>query len=361
MAGMIDVCRFTPTAGGTTDWTYSAAVTGYQSPTAAGAVDGKIYRYRAESSDLTQWEVGYGAYTASSGVFARTTVLFNSSGTTSKINFSAAPTVGIVLLAEDLREQLTAARTYYVRTDGSDSNTGLANTAGGAFLTVQKAINVCVTLDLNGYAITIQLASGTYATASCTTPFLGGEVTILGDTTTPANVILTTSGLATVTADGYGVAISVSGIKFQNTLGSTGYLLFAKYGGRINVTGKCDFGSGTGIIHMYAESFGVIRAVSISYNITAGGAHHMWANGGFIENRSNTVTISGGLTFSGAFARVALASSIYSLSNSWSANPTCARHLADNAGILNTAGSGTSYFPGTSAGTVTAATFGLFI
>lgn len=102
MAGFLNVVRFTPTAGGTTDWTYSAAVTGYQSPTAGGVVNGTIYRYRAESADLSQWEIGYGAYNTGTGVLARTTVLFNSSGTTSKINFSAAPQVSIVALAEDL-------------------------------------------------------------------------------------------------------------------------------------------------------------------------------------------------------------------------------------------------------------------
>ncbi len=102
MAAFLDVCRFTPSAGGTTDWTYAAAVTGYQSPAAAGVVNGRLYKYRAESTDLSQWEVGEGAYNTSSGVLTRTTVLFNSSGTTAKINFAAAPQVAVVALKEDL-------------------------------------------------------------------------------------------------------------------------------------------------------------------------------------------------------------------------------------------------------------------
>lgn len=102
MTAFLDVCRFNPTAGGTTDFIVASPVTGYQTPAAAGAVNGKTYRYRAESADLTQWEVGLGTYTSGTATLARTTVLFNSSGTTAKINFSAAPQVAIVALAEDL-------------------------------------------------------------------------------------------------------------------------------------------------------------------------------------------------------------------------------------------------------------------
>lgn len=101
MVGFLTACRFNPTAGGTTDWTFSSAVSGYQSPTAAVVVNGTTYRYRAESADLTQWEVGEGPYNTGTGVLSRTTVKFNSSGGTSKINFSTTPQVAIIVTADD--------------------------------------------------------------------------------------------------------------------------------------------------------------------------------------------------------------------------------------------------------------------
>jgi hypothetical protein len=121
MVSFLDCCRFLPTAGGTTDWTYASAVGGYQSPAAAGAVNGATYRYRAESADLAQWEIGYGGYNSSTAVLSRSAVLFNSTGTTSKINFSTVPQVAIVALAEDLNGFALHTRTRTVYTSGSGS------------------------------------------------------------------------------------------------------------------------------------------------------------------------------------------------------------------------------------------------
>jgi hypothetical protein len=111
MASFLDVCRFNPTSNGTGSFVVSSAVNGYQTPALAGAVDGATYRYRAESADLTQWEVGTGVYTVSTITLTRATALYNSSGTGTgtgqsgagtKISFTLVPQVGLVLLADDL-------------------------------------------------------------------------------------------------------------------------------------------------------------------------------------------------------------------------------------------------------------------
>lgn len=60
------------------------------------------------------------------------------------------------------REVLTADTTYYVRTDGNDSNDGLTDAAGGAFLTVTHAIDVIQSIDLNQHLLTLHIGTGTW-------------------------------------------------------------------------------------------------------------------------------------------------------------------------------------------------------
>lgn len=101
-----------------------------------------------------------------------------------------------------LREKIIGDRTYYVRTDGSDSNSGLSNGSGGAFLTIQKAIDTAYrTIDLNGNSVIIRVATGTYTGTMKVMGVMAGQnssaarpLQIIGDETTPGNVIIHVTG-----------------------------------------------------------------------------------------------------------------------------------------------------------------------
>lgn len=113
------------------------------------------------------------------------------------------------------REVLTAGRNYYVRTDGNDSNTGLENTAGGAFLTIQKAVDVVCSLDTSIYQVYIYVGSGTYYETVNFKPTVGAKVPqIIGNSSTPQNVVISgTNAPALQTLNGG--SWSVEGVTLQ--------------------------------------------------------------------------------------------------------------------------------------------------
>ncbi len=91
------------------------------------------------------------------------------------------------------RERLTADRIYYVRTDGSDANDGLSDTAGGAFASVQHALDIVYgRVDLAAHHVTIQLGAGTFAE----------NLTIAGSHVGLGGVMLQGTGAGTAIAGG---------------------------------------------------------------------------------------------------------------------------------------------------------------
>lgn len=125
-------------------------------------------------------------------------------------------------MAADAPELLTADRTYYVRTDGSDSNDGTADTAGGAWLTLQHAWEwVSTNLRQNGYVVTIQVADGTYSAGidNYNNPVSPtGVVYIRGNPTTPANVHINLSYFYFVNL---AYTVHISGFKITGSSGSS--------------------------------------------------------------------------------------------------------------------------------------------
>lgn len=246
------------------------------------------------------------------------------------------------------RELLTANRTYYVRTDGNDSNNGFANTSGGAFLTIQKALTVAAALDCVTFNVTIQVDDGTHTEAVVLPQMLGsGTFTLQGNVGTPANSIISATSAGAITGTDAG-SWSVNGFRLQTTTSGSGLLAF----GRTSIKFQAiDFGTVAGPHHMNAEGGGRIIASggwSISGNSTF--SHMASSNGGYIEAYSKTITLSGTRAFSiFAFATNA---SINSGSLTFSGSATGTRYQATLNGVILTNGGGGSYFPGSLAGSV---------
>ena len=247
------------------------------------------------------------------------------------------------------REVLTANRTYYVRTDGNDSNTGLVDSAGGAFLTIPKAIDVASALDLSIYSVTIQVRDGTYTPALNLKSYVGaGPITILGNTTTPANVLLSTTSVSAITADNVRGRWNLEAFKIQTTTSGNGIFNTGSVIGLQNM----DYGPmASGGVHLYALSGGQFISQG-NYKISGGAyAHYYGENGGrMFMGGAATVTLTGTPAFASHFIFCTLASS-WRGNPTWSGSATGARYYVDQNSVIMTFGGGASYLPGDAGGT----------
>lgn len=246
-----------------------------------------------------------------------------------------------------IREKLTADRTYYVRTDGSDSNTGLVDSSGGAFLTKAAALAAAARLDCSTYDVTIQVRDGTFTGAAALPLMIGsGTFTLIGNTTTPANCIISRTSADAISAVDCG-AWTVRGFKLQTTTGGNGISAQGRTTIRFNTI---DFGTVAGAHHIYA-AFGANVLITGNYSITGASAYaHMTAAfGGYIQNYSTTVTLTGTPAFS-IFALATGAAKIDSGSVTYSGSATGQRYLIEKLSFCETNGGGINYFPGNSAG-----------
>lgn len=250
-----------------------------------------------------------------------------------------------------VRELLTAARTYYVRTDGNDSNTGLSNTAGGAFATVQKAVNAALVLDNGGNDVTVSVkrAAVTESVTVGASMVGAGRLIIVGDESNPANVQWTTSGAPCIVATN-GARVTVGGFALGTT--GSGAALFAQgTGSAISVAYPVRF-LACAESHCWAYVGG---SISIRANYTIAGsaqAHVLAAYAGVVDIQGITVTLVG----TPAFIRFAwardLGLAMYGF-NTISGAATGARYLASLGGGVSVSGAGANYLPGNSDGSAT--------
>lgn len=350
MPKLADRVKETTATTGTGAYSLDGAAAGFQAFSTAFVTTDTVY-YCVE--DGTDWEVGIG--TLASGTpwtMARTSILASSNagaavnwGVGTKNVFATVPASAPGLLS---REVLTADRTYYVATTGSDSNDGLSS--GAPFLTIQKAVDTVAALDISIYNVTIQIADGTYQEAVSLKIRTGsGICTIQGNAGTPSAVLVNPT----------------SGSCFSNTnagrwdikdlkIASTTSMGFTLTGGNALIRfNNIDFGQCPGS-HIFAD-MGASVIADGNYTISAGSSSgaHVQAEGGFITLHGRTVTLTGTPSFAAGFAWCGRGLGYFSLySMTFSGGATGARYLLSggNASCF-TNGGGSTYLPGDSAGT----------
>ena len=236
--------------------------------------------------------------------------------------------------------------TIYVRSGGSSHNDGYLNTDARAFATISDAMNWLRDRPYNALNSTtpvIQVQDGTWTSPVTLSniPFVD-QVTLQGNTGTPANVLLDITGNPCITA-GSQTRWVVQGFKAQTTSGA----IISAVNCDLLVINNFDFGSCTGA-HIDVGRYGFVQ-VGTSYTISGGAAQHVqYEQGRVFIAGAITATISGSPTITtmvngqvGGDARI---------SPTWSGSPavgTKKYSITGNA-VLNTAG---VTLPGSVAGT----------
>lgn len=324
---------------------------------AAGVPDGQPIYYSI--NDIGQSEVGYAA--VSGGMLARNPI--TSTNSNAAINMTQSAIVRIMPVASQFREILTAPRTYYVRGDGSDSNVGLSNAAGGAFLTIQKAVNTIAGLDINGNNVTIQIADGAgYAGPVVLKNVVGfasaGNLVIQGNNGAPANVVVSCTGADAFLADGISSIWDIKDLKIQTA--TSGNCISAKNGATVRWS-NINFGS-CATAHLAASPKGNLICLS-NYTVSGPASIHWFATDqSLISCAGFVVTITGTPNFT-AWAYCYQLSDITCYSMTFSGAATGQRYQVATNSVIFTNGAAAAYLPGNAAGTGTnsgAAPFGLY-
>jgi len=251
-------------------------------------------------------------------------------------------------------EILTANRTYYVRTDGSDSNTGLIDSAVGAFLTIQKAVDVVAyTVDNAGFTVTIQVRDGTYTDRVLLRPHKGrGIVYIDGNSAAISNVIVSVTSANAFTCNTRGEnGWYLRYMEIRTITSGQGLLV---QGGTVIITsivfGACASG------HMFVSRDGIIQPIT-AYTINGAAPRHLTCiYGGLFLGSTVTVTITGTPNFSSNYYSGSFLGVASMVTFTFSGSATGKRYTLTQRGHFFGSAS-TTYLPGSVAGTASAESF----
>lgn len=248
--------------------------------------------------------------------------------------------------SSNMRPILTENRTYYVSTNGDDGNDGL--TSATTLTTLQKAIDIAMTLDTYGHDVTIQIADGTYEeNIAIHAPLMGnGRLHIRGNRASPHLVIIGKSNQHAFYCTNK-TSIFIEGIKMK----ASGSYKSAIHAIHSNITiGTVEFAAAARS-HIECE-LGSVITILADYTISGGAERHMTlATNSTLTVANRTITLTGTPTFSHFV--VAETGATASLWNTTFSGPaTGQRHYIATNAAINSFGGGANYFPGNNAGSV---------
>jgi hypothetical protein len=171
---LADRVQETSTSTGTGSFTLAGAVTGYQTFAVIG--NGNTTFYTIADQGGANWEVGIGTYSTSGPTLARTTVLSNSNGNTSPVNFTAGTKTVFVTYPSEQSVNLDASGNVSALGTVSSgvwqgSTVGVAY--GGTGVTSSSGANSVVLRDANANITFNNFTSGfTAVTAAAGTTVL---------------------------------------------------------------------------------------------------------------------------------------------------------------------------------------------
>lgn len=303
----------------------------------------------------TSTDQHFAQYNGTTGAQIKDTGLsFDTDGTLGANSDSRIPSQKAVKTAIAAAQQVVLASdtTYYVRTDGNDSNAGIANTSGGAWATIQHAVDTVGTLDLNGHTVTIQVGDGTYAAGvSRNTGFnRNGTVILQGNVSTPSNCVISTSTSCLIFTN---CVVTILGFKLVSATGSG----ISAARSLITINGAMEYGACAGNQLAAFESATIL--VSANYVISGNAAAHFGViNAAILFKTALTVTIAGTPFFSAAFANLTNLAvlSLFTPNTVFSGSATGKRFIIADLSVVNAGSNAISgpslnaVFPGDASG-----------
>lgn len=267
-------------------------------------------------------------------------------------------------------EILAADRTYFVRPDGSDSNNGKANTALGAFATIQHAVHVALFLIMKNNLVTIKVADGTYDESADGVRVFGpyisqafavdkGFIKLVGNIDNPENVVINSGVFNSLYisgcyAEAYGFSV---GSSVRDGLASVSGATFG--------WGRMHFRNAR--FHCRADYASRMFINGTTYTIAGNctGAHYYAKNSSTLEVSDSTATIDGVLTMPN-FAQADDAK-LDAVGMSFVGSIIGQEYFSTRNGVIDTHGGGplsdgNGYFPGSLPGVVgTGADWGVIL